>query len=64
MKKFCDEVIDNSKIEQLTYTLLELIQQDNDVEEILYGEILFPNVHFKEVMLIPNAYVRKCFFSE
>ena len=34
MKKFCDEVIDNSKIEQLTYTLLALIHKDNDVEEI------------------------------
>lgn len=42
MKKFCDEVIDNSKIEQLTYTLLELIQQDNDVEEILYAGNFIP----------------------
>lgn len=37
MKKFCDMVLDENKIEQLLYTLLEIIRQDDTVSEILYG---------------------------
>lgn len=37
MKKFCDMVLDENKIKQLVYTLLEIIRQDDTVSEILYG---------------------------
>lgn len=37
MKAFCDEVLDEKKIQQLVYTLLEIIHQDSSVETIIYG---------------------------
>ncbi|MCM1220268.1 MAG: hypothetical protein NC548_37855 [Lachnospiraceae bacterium] len=37
MKAVCDEIIDHSKADSLIYTLLEILNQDNSVNEILYG---------------------------
>lgn len=36
MTKFCDMVLDENKIEQLVYTLLEIIRQDSSISKILY----------------------------
>lgn len=37
MMKFCSMVLDENKIGQLVYTLLEVIRQDSSIREILYG---------------------------
>lgn len=37
MKKLCSTVLDANKIEQLVYTLLEIIRQDSSISTILYG---------------------------
>lgn len=37
MKSFCDEVLDERKIQQLVYTLLEIIHQDSSIETLIYG---------------------------
>lgn len=42
MTKFCDMVLDGNKIEQLVYTLLEIIRQDSSIKEILYGSEFIP----------------------
>ncbi len=42
MTKFCNIVLDENKIEQLVYTLLEIIRQDSSIKEILYGSEFIP----------------------
>lgn len=42
MMKFCDMVLDENKIEQLVYTLLEVINQDSSISRILYGSEFIP----------------------
>lgn len=37
MTKFCNMILDENKIEQLAYTLLEIIRQDDSITGILYG---------------------------
>lgn len=37
MKKFCDEVFDNEKLDSLVYTMLEILNHDNEIRNILYG---------------------------
>jgi len=37
MTEFCNTILDENKIEQLAYTLLEIIHQDGDIKKILYG---------------------------
>lgn len=42
MKKFCNEVLDKSRYEQLVYTLLEIIRHDNSITNILYDSNYIP----------------------
>lgn len=37
IKKFCRSVLDENKVEQLVYTLLEIIRQDSSIGSILYS---------------------------
>ncbi|MBQ8349505.1 MAG: hypothetical protein IJY19_07700 [Ruminococcus sp.] len=37
MRSLCDEVLDEKKIRQLTYTLLEILRQDSSIETLIYG---------------------------
>ncbi|MGN0574685.1 MAG: NACHT domain-containing protein [Ruminococcus sp.] len=37
IKKLCSSVLDEDKVEQLVYTLLEIIRQDSNISTILYG---------------------------
>ena len=37
MHKFCSAVLDEDKVEQLVYTLLEIIRQDSSISTILYS---------------------------
>ena len=37
MKNFCSSVLDEDKVEQLVYTLREIIRQDSSISTILYG---------------------------
>lgn len=58
MKTFCDEVLDERKIQQFNYTLLEIICQDSNVETLIYGnrkisktELLGSYAHPKRVCI-------------
>ncbi len=42
MKKFCNEVLDKSRYEQLVYTLLEIVRQDNSIANVLYDSNFIP----------------------
>lgn len=55
MTKFCDMVLDENKIKQLIYTLLEILHQDDTVSEILYGSEFIP----KEKLFGSYAHPRK-----
>lgn len=57
MKKFCDMVLDENKIKQLVYTLLEILHQDDNISEILYGSEFIP----KEKLSGSYAHPRKIF---
>lgn len=46
MRTVCDEIIDNSKIETLVYTLLEIIRQDDSIRDVLYGSSHIPKEQF------------------
>lgn len=46
MKSACNEIIDNSKIDSLVYTLLEIICQDDSIRDILYGSSYIPKEQF------------------
>ena len=37
MTEFCNKILSENKIEQLAYTLLEIIRQDDSITEILYS---------------------------
>ena len=40
MRKFCNLALDENKLEQLAYTLLEILRQDGSISCILYGSDL------------------------
>lgn len=42
MKKFCDNVLNENKLGQLVYFLLEIVRQDNSISTILYGSEFVP----------------------
>lgn len=57
-KALCNEVFDERKIQQLTYTLLEIIRQDSNVDTLIYGnrkisktELLGSYAHPKRVCI-------------
>ncbi len=54
-KKFCSLVLDENKIEQLVYTLLEIIRQDSSISTILYG----PDYISKEKLLGSYAHPKR-----
>ena len=54
-KKFCSLVLDENKIEQLVYTLLEIIRQDSSISTILYGFDYIP----KEMLLSSYAHPKR-----
>lgn len=38
MKRFCEEVLDNKKVDMLIYTLLEIIKTDSSIKTLIYGD--------------------------
>lgn len=55
MKKFCDEVLSEDKLERLVYTLLEIIEHNDDIKEINYGGKEF----LKEKLQGKNAHPKR-----
>lgn len=38
MKHFCEDVLDNKKVDMLIYTLLEIIKTDSSIKTLIYGD--------------------------
>lgn len=38
MKHFCEEVLDNKKVDMLIYNLLEIIKTDSSIKTLIYGD--------------------------
>lgn len=38
MKRFCEDVLDNKKVDMLIYTLLEIIKTDSSIKTLIYGD--------------------------
>lgn len=38
MKRFCEDVLDNKKVDMLIYNLLEIIKTDSSIKTLIYGD--------------------------
>lgn len=67
VRAFIDEIIEDTKTDSLIYTLLEILKNDDDTEEILYGNSCIPKdnfigsaVHRKRIC--PEVFITGCLY--